>query len=180
VEAYKTGLVASPELADLIDREAKALMGRDLPLLSKVVALSAQTKADVVSQDFREAGLRRILNFGHTLGHAVEGFHRFRISHGQAVAVGLAVATCISRARGMISEDLEKRILKTVRLIAPGRVEIPPVNEAWEIMRQDKKIRGRRLVFVLLEAPGKAVCVDDVLQKDLADAVTRLKERRVG
>jgi 3-dehydroquinate synthetase len=47
-------------------------------------------------------------------------------------------------------------------------------------MRQDKKIRGRRLVFVLLEAPGKAVCVDDVLQKDLADAVTRLKERRVG
>jgi 3-dehydroquinate synthetase len=80
----------------------------------------------------------------------------------------------------MISEDLEKRILKTVRLIAPGRVEIPPVNEAWEIMRQDKKIRGRRLVFVLLEAPGKAVCVDDVLQKDLADAVTRLKERRVG
>ncbi len=119
VEAYKAGLVASPELAELVDLQTDALLAGDQPLLGQVVSLSAETKADVVSRDFRESGLRRILNFGHTFGHAVEGFHRFKVSHGDSVALGMIVATLLSESRGLISRDTAERIVRTVRRISP-------------------------------------------------------------
>ncbi len=176
VEAYKTGLVASPELAELVDLQTDALLAGDLPLLGQVVSLSAETKADVVSRDFRESGLRRILNFGHTFGHAVEGYHRFKVSHGDSVALGMIVATLLSEARGLISRETTERIVRTVRRISPRRVTCPSVEAAWEIMLQDKKIRRGRMVFVLLEDVGRPVCVEDVSQEDLAAAVARLDD----
>lgn len=176
VEAYKTGLIAAPELADLIHHEAQALLAGDLPLLARLVHMSARTKGEVVTSDFRESGLRRILNFGHTFGHAVEGWHRFRVSHGQAVAVGMIVAAGISRARGLIDDDLFDLITGTVRRISPQRVQCPPADEAWEIMLHDKKIERGRLVFVLLEEVGRAVCVDDVSQSELKTVLEQIRE----
>ncbi len=176
VEAYKTGLIAAPELADLIHSEPHALLAGDLLLLAKVVRLSASTKGDVVNQDFRESGLRRILNFGHTFGHAVEGWHHFRVSHGQAVAVGMIVAAGISRARGLIGYDLFDLIAGTVRLITPQRVQCPPADEAWEIMRHDKKILRGRLIFVLLEGVGRTICVDDVSKTELESVLEQIRE----
>ncbi len=180
VEAYKTGLVALPDLAELIQLETKRLRARDLPLLAEVAALSAEAKADVVAEDFREAGKRRILNFGHTFGHAAESFHRFKISHGQAVALGMRVATRLSRARGFISEQTAASIESTLRLISPYRVKCPPLEESWEIMRHDKKIRGGRIVFVLLKAIARAVCVDDVSREELAAVLSRIEEESDG
>lgn len=176
VEAYKTGLVALPELAHLVEREAAVLLSRDQPLLAEVVGLSAQAKADVVSRDFRESGLRRILNFGHTFGHAVEGYHRFRISHGRSVAVGMIVATLISQSRRLIPEDLAGTIIRTIRRIESCDVELPPIDAAWDIMLHDKKIRLGRMVFVLLEGVGQPICVEDVTKEELAEAVGRLGE----
>lgn len=178
VEAYKTGLVARPELAELVERHAEALLSGDLPLLGKVVSLSAGTKADVVSRDFRESGLRRILNFGHTFGHAVEGFHRYKVSHGDSVALGMIVATLMSESRNLISGEDSQRIVNTVRRISPRSVACPPVEAAWEIMLQDKKIRRGQMVFVLLEGIGKPLCVEDVSQKELTSALARLDETR--
>ena len=180
VEAYKTGLVASHELAELIDSESEALTAGDLPLLAEVVAQSSRTKGHVVSSDFREHGLRRILNFGHTFGHAVEGWHRFKISHGQAVALGMRVATRISRVRGLITDKLVERIFSTLQHISPRHVVAPPIDEAWEIMKHDKKIRGGQLVFVLLEAVGQPVCVDNVSKEEVAEALRSLEERHSG
>jgi shikimate kinase / 3-dehydroquinate synthase len=176
VEAYKTGLVALPELSLLIEREAPVMLSRDQPLLARVVALSAQAKADVVSRDFRESGLRRILNFGHTFGHAVEGYHRFRISHGQSVAVGMIVATLLSLTRGLISPDSAEAIIRTVRRIASCNVALPSVDAAWDIMLHDKKIRRGKMVFVLLEGVGRPVCVEDVTKEELGQAVARFVE----
>lgn len=176
VEAYKTGLVHAPELADLIEREASALVAGDQPLLAEVCVRSARTKADVVSGDFRESGLRRILNFGHTFGHAVEGFHRFKVGHGRAVGLGMVVAARLSEARNLIPRGVAERIVSTVRRISPYKVACPPVKEAWEIMLHDKKIRGGRMVFVLLEGVGKPVCVEDVSSDELAAAVARTEE----
>jgi shikimate kinase / 3-dehydroquinate synthase len=176
VEAYKTGLVACPELAELVDGHAGELLAGDLPLLGQVVSLSAGTKADVVSRDFRESGLRRILNFGHTFGHAVEGYHRYKVSHGDSVALGMIVATLVSEARGLISRETRESIVRTIRRISPRQVACPPLAEAWEIMLQDKKIRRGRMVFVLLQGIGTPVCVEDVSQDELSAALSRLAD----
>jgi shikimate kinase / 3-dehydroquinate synthase len=180
VEAYKTGLVACSELAELVESESRALLGGDQPLLGEVVALSARTKAEVVSEDFREGGRRRILNFGHTFGHAVEGFHSFKVSHGQAVALGMAAAVQISQSRGLIERDTAERIQSTISKISPYRVAPPSATDAWEIMLQDKKIRRGRMVFVLLEGIGKPVCVEDVTQDELAASIRRIEEESNG
>jgi shikimate kinase / 3-dehydroquinate synthase len=180
VEAYKTGLVASHELAELIDVESGTLMAGDVPMLAQVVARSARTKGHVVSGDFREHGLRRILNFGHTFGHAVEGWHGFKISHAQAVALGMRVATQISRVRGLITDKLVERIFSTLQRISPRQVVTPPIDEAWEIMKHDKKIRGGRLVFVLLEGVGQPVCVENVSKEEVAGALRSIEERHGG
>ncbi|MEJ2718614.1 MAG: 3-dehydroquinate synthase [Deltaproteobacteria bacterium] len=180
VEAYKTGLVASPTLASLIERETRNLRSGDLQLLAEVASLSARSKAHVVAQDFREAGRRRILNFGHTFGHAVEAFHRFRISHGQSVALGMIAATRLSEARGLLSSDAAERIISTTREISPYDVAPPPPDEAWEQMRHDKKIKGGKMVFVLIEGIGQAVCVDDVSRQEVAAAFRRIEEKSDG
>jgi 3-dehydroquinate synthase len=180
IEAYKTGLVSSPPLAALVERETRNLRSGEMPLLAELTGLSARTKADVVAQDFREAGRRRILNFGHTFGHAVEAFHRFRISHGQSVALGMLVATRLSESRGLLSGDVAELIVSTIRQISPYAVELPPPEEAWEHMRHDKKIKDGKMVFVLLEGVGQAVCVDDVSPQELTAALQRIEEKFDG
>lgn len=178
IEAYKTGLVHSAELAELVETSFAPLLGGDLPLLAEVVRLSARAKADVVSQDFRESGFRRILNFGHTYGHAVEGLANFKVSHGQAVAVGMLVATEISRARGLLPEGLSETITATVKALCPIRSPLPSIKEAWEIMTHDKKVRQGRLVFVLLQGRGDPLCVDDVTPDEVAAAVKRVQDHQ--
>ena len=180
VEAYKTGLVACPELAQLVQREYKPLLSGDLPLLAEVVGLSARTKAEVVAKDFRESGLRRILNLGHTFGHGVEGAHKFKVSHGQAVALGMRVAVELSRSRGLIGDEDADKMQATLRAISPYRIEIPSLDEAWEIMTHDKKIRGGRMIFVLLKAVGEAVCVNDVSRKEVAMVLKVLEAKKDG
>ncbi|MEW6352652.1 MAG: bifunctional shikimate kinase/3-dehydroquinate synthase [Thermodesulfobacteriota bacterium] len=174
IEAYKTGLVASAELAELVEGEAQALLAGDQPLLAEVADMAARTKAGVVSNDFRESGLRRILNFGHTYGHGVEGACGFGISHGQSVAEGMKVAAELSAARGLIPHELAARIAATVAVLSPEDLDRPRFDDVWEIMRHDKKIKAGKLVFVLLEGLGRPICVDDVSRDELRDVVDRV------
>ncbi|MBU2549869.1 MAG: bifunctional shikimate kinase/3-dehydroquinate synthase [Proteobacteria bacterium] len=175
VEAYKTGLVAAPELAGLIESNAGPLLAGDTASLLRVAASSARAKGDVVARDFREGGWRGILNFGHTFGHAVEGWGQYRVSHGRAVAQGMILALALSRDRGLLDRGNHDRMSETVRRIMPGRVEWPPLEEAWEIMSHDKKVRQGRLVFALLEGPGRPVLVNDVTRDELCRAVASVE-----
>lgn len=174
VEAYKTGLAASPKLVAFVEEELPALLAKDLPAFAELVGLSAKAKADVISGDFEEKGLRRILNFGHTFGHAIEGWGRFRITHGEAVAAGMIVAARLSSMRGLLPEDLEHRISSTVRKIVPRFVECPSPQQAWDIMENDKKVQRGKVVFVLLKGLGEPICVDDVSMAELSRAVLAL------
>jgi len=179
VEAYKTGLAADPDLARLIGGRLRALLAGDLPALMEVVRLSARAKAAVVKEDFRESGRRKILNLGHTFGHAVESWHRFRVGHGRAVAVGLLAALALSQGRGLLSPEEAEELSRPVRRLWPGRLELPPLGEAWELMSQDKKIASGRLIFVLLKAPGEPVLVDDLGPEELGRALAWV-DGRVG
>ena len=162
VEAYKTGLVKSPELAVLIQENLKHFLAGDLFYMAQAAKLSALCKTEVVKADFKEMGVRRILNLGHTYGHALEGFNRYRVSHGRSVAAGIMVDAAISAKRGLITEQLYKRIADTMRPLAPRPPAWPTAEDAWELMQNDKKNQNRRILFILLEGLGKAAWVDDV------------------
>lgn len=175
IEAYKTGLVAAPDLAELVRREKAALLEGDTPLSGRVAYRSAEVKAEVVSDDFRENGRRAILNLGHTYGHAVEAFHDYKISHGQAVAAGLLVAVELSRLRGLLNRAVAADIAKTARCLA--RIPAAPdFEKAWELMGHDKKIKAGKPVFVLLEGVGRPKLVHDVTKEELAKAAKVLEE----
>jgi shikimate kinase/3-dehydroquinate synthase len=173
VEAYKTGLALRPELAAFIESHLPPLLAGDLPAVAAVARACAEAKGEVVTVDFRERGLRRVLNLGHTYGHAVESWHHYRVSHGQSVAVGLQVAAELSRGRGLIDDALADRVLRTVRGLTRRRLDLPSAAQAWPIMLNDKKANAGRITFVLLTGLGSHACVDDVTPAELDTALGR-------
>ena len=175
VEAYKTGLIYNSRIAALIENHYRELLDGDLPLLKAVAALSAKTKAEIVSSDFREFGLRAILNFGHTYGHAVEGAYDYSISHGKSIALGMIVALHISMRRGLLDRERALTMCNTIRAIAGKLPEFPDHEVAMRVMAHDKKIRSGRLIFVLLKARGETVMADDVTSDEILEAVTEIK-----
>jgi shikimate kinase / 3-dehydroquinate synthase len=176
VEAYKTGLMASPQLVEHVSRGLAALLEGDLPALHELVGLCAEAKARLVSEDFREGGVRRILNFGHTFGHALEGQRRFRLTHGQAVGSGMIVAARISRNRGLLSSGQAEQITATIRRLVSPPAPCPDVEEIWTRMQNDKKVSGGRIVFALLRGVGDPVIAEDVSKEEMAAAMGALRE----
>jgi shikimate kinase/3-dehydroquinate synthase len=173
VEAYKTALLSGEDLTAQLESDLTRLLAGDLPGLAETAWASAKVKAEVVRDDFREEDRRRVLNLGHTLGHALEGVSRFRLSHGQAVALGLMVAVELSRGRGLLDDETADRILKTLSRLAPRRTAWPSAEQAWELMALDKKNRGGRVCFILLAGVGRPLIVDDVTVLELAAAMSR-------
>ncbi len=175
-EAYKTGLVADPELARLCEQDMDLLLGGEVLGLAAVVRRSVRAKAGVVGQDFREGGRRAILNLGHTYGHALEGWHRYRLGHGQAVAAGLLVAAALSAGRKLLPREQAARIYRTVKPLLPASLAWTPAEEAWERMLDDKKNIKGKVRFVLLKQVGQPVVVDDVTPAELAAALAQAQE----
>lgn len=174
-EVAKCGVIADRALFQFLERRLPALLRRDARALGRAVFSAARVKARIVSRDEREAGLRRLLNFGHTLGHALEaatGYRRFR--HGEAVGWGMLAATEIARRLGRITGLEAARIAGLVRRIGPlpPLPPIPPARLA-ALLRGDKKARAGRVRFVLPRRIGRVEVCDDVppplLRRVLAD-----------
>jgi len=171
MEAYKTGLIKDADFADYIEKHYQSCFAKDTIVLKYVATRSAELKGEVVSVDFKESGLRAILNFGHTYGHAVEGWHKYKVSHGAAVALGMAVAIEISVNRNLISRDLGDGLVSTIKQMSLVWPEHPPFEDAVRIMKNDKKIRDDKLIFVLLEGVGMPVIIDDLSTEELKSAI---------
>lgn len=158
-EVIKTALVGDPELFALLEKEGSALEDPRHSLLETVIARAAGVKCRVVSQDEQEAGLRRILNFGHTLGHAVEAASGYAVSHGRAVAAGMAVALRLSSRWGGLPWGETARALALTEAFGLP-VEIPGSLDTDAIMGaldKDKKIQAGVCHFVLLAEIGRPV-----------------------
>jgi 3-dehydroquinate synthase len=159
-EVVKYGVIADAALFGRLERDAGRLMKRDPDVIEEVVARCCAIKADVVSRDERESGPRAILNFGHTLGHAVERVTDYGMFlHGEAVAIGMAFSSRLSvGVTGLAGEDAE-RIVKL--LGAFGLPVRPPAGLDWKALRAgmgtDKKTLGGTPRFVLADRIGKAV-----------------------
>jgi 3-dehydroquinate synthetase len=161
-------------LAGLIENNLPQLMRGEVLGLAEVVKLAAQAKAEVVNEDFRESGRRRILNLGHTYGHALESHNRYRVGHGRAVAAGMQVAVELSRARGLLGAADAERMQGVLMPLAKGKLSWPSAEEAWPLMLNDKKNQGGIVMFVLLSGVGQPLVVSDLAPHELQAALDRI------
>src|SRR3984957_10204791 len=156
-EVVKYGVIADPELFEFLERRMLALLRGAAAALSWVIARSIRIKAHVVAKDEREGGLRHILNFGHTLGHALEAATRYRrFLHGEAIAWGMLAATLFGLATGRLREGEAMRMMRLVGSVGP----VPSLAgiraaQLRSILAGDKKARGGRVLWVLPRRVGK-------------------------
>jgi 3-dehydroquinate synthase len=175
-EVVKYGIIASRSLFELLVTDTKAVLARTPSVLGPAIVESCRIKADVVSKDERESGLRRILNFGHTIGHALEaitGYRRFR--HGEAIAHGMLGAADLSAARGALPPDDRQAIAELIAKLGPlPAVQDLSIDEAMAAVRRDKKVLHGTLHFVLATGIGATETVADVSEDELRGALGRL------
>lgn len=157
-EVIKYGPIADMAFFDWIEAELPALLARERSALAHAVQRSCEIKAWVVGQDERESGLRAILNFGHTFGHAIEaGLGYGRWLHGEAVGCGMVLAGALSAELGLVTPDFVQRLTRLVeRAGLPIRAPRMPGERWLELMRVDKKAEAGQIRFVVIEAPGRA------------------------
>jgi 3-dehydroquinate synthase len=155
-EAVKHGVIADAAYFEFLEQEHAAILAKDPAALGRVVGRSVEIKAAVVMEDEREAGRRAILNFGHTVGHAIEATSKFELLHGEAVAIGMAIEARLAESLGIAPKGTADRI---VRLLERFRlpVERPDgasIDDLLEVMRGDKKVREGKVRFALPKQIG--------------------------
>jgi 3-dehydroquinate synthase len=157
-EIIKHAAILGPSLFELLEDKIEAVMGLDETLLIEVVRQNCAIKAAVVCEDERESGYRAVLNFGHTVGHAIEMLTEYRgPSHGEAVAIGMAFAARLSRARGFCSAAVANRIIALLqRAGLPTEISKELVGPHLALaIEADKKVSGDKVKFVCIEDIGR-------------------------
>ncbi|CAN5190953.1 3-dehydroquinate synthase [soil metagenome] len=155
-EVVKCGFIGEPEILDIIERDVDVATNSASDEFRRMVELSIGLKARVVGHDFKENGLREILNYGHTLGHAVEYAERFQWRHGAAVAIGMVYAAELARLTGRLPDavvDRHRSILTSLQL--PISYPAGRWQTLLSVMKRDKKARGSLLRFIVLDDVAK-------------------------
>jgi 3-dehydroquinate synthase len=180
-ESIKAGVIRDARLFRFMEHNSAAILKRDNKALEYVISASIKMKANVVGIDERESGLRMILNFGHTVGHAIEAATHYRkLLHGEAIAWGMLAALHLGRLRGSISSAQADRVEHTILAYGP----LPSFKAKAEILLEaasrDKKNRAGLRRFVLPEGIGSADVVENVTDTELGSAIdwmlTRVRE----
>ena len=165
-EVVKHAVIRDAELFGHLEAELPKYAERSAsaPAWVALIAANCRIKAEVVAKDERESGLREILNYGHTTGHAVEAIGRYeRYRHGEAVLFGMRVAGSLARHRGMWAADAERRQQRLIDVLSvAGSPTDMPLDLVWQYMGSDKKARAGAIRFVLPRRIGEATVVSDV------------------
>jgi len=177
-EVIKYGPIADMELLDWLELNVDALRSRDPSALAHAVRRSCEIKASVVGQDEREAGLRAILNFGHTFGHAIEaGMGYGAWLHGEAVGCGMVMAAMLSQRLGLVDHAFVQRLKDLIAraglpVTGPQLDAKDNAGRYLELMRVDKKAEAGEIRFVVIDAPGRAGVrgAPDALVREVIDA----------
>ncbi|MGI8415948.1 MAG: 3-dehydroquinate synthase family protein, partial [Nakamurella sp.] len=155
-EVIKCGFIADPAILQLIEADPAAALDPAGVVLPELVDRAVRVKAEVVAADLRESDLREILNYGHTLAHAIEKREQFGWRHGEAVSVGMVFAAELARAAGRLDDatvDRHRAVLESVGL--PTSYDADAFDELVESMGSDKKTRSGTLRFVVLDGLAK-------------------------
>ena len=161
-EVIKYGVIADRELFDYLDKNREKVLGLEPGPLAHVVRRCCEIKAGVVSKDEREGGLRAILNFGHTVGHAVETAENYTRRHGEAVAIGMVYASRLAHRTGLCDASVPERVEKLITSYGlPANLSAlsrkPSVAELINAMQVDKKAEGGKVRFVLPKEIGEVI-----------------------
>ncbi|HEX5101917.1 MAG TPA: 3-dehydroquinate synthase, partial [Polyangiaceae bacterium] len=161
-EVVKTALIGDAGLFELLEREEAAVRARDRDLVAELVRRSVRVKARIVGLDERESGLRAVLNLGHTVGHALEAQAGFeRLTHGEAVSLGLVAALQIGEKLGSTPAALRERTVRLLRALSlPWDLSREPLGDAAKLITLDKKRAGSRLKFVVARDLGRVETTD--------------------
>ncbi|EYC52287.1 3-dehydroquinate synthase [Hylemonella gracilis str. Niagara R] len=177
-EVIKYGPIFDMALLDWLEQHIDALRALDTAALAHAVRRSCEIKAEVVGQDERESGLRAILNFGHTFGHAIEaGLGYGAWLHGEAVGCGMVLAATLSQRLGLVDAAFVARLKRLIEraglpVVAPVLDPNDNAGRYLDLMRLDKKAEAGEIKFVLIERPGQAVVrgAPDALVREVIDA----------
>jgi 3-dehydroquinate synthase len=175
-EVIKHALIMSPDLLELLEAHCEEMLTLEPRLTAEAIARSAAIKAEVVSEDEKERGRRTILNYGHTIGHALEAATGYeRLLHGEAVAIGMMGAAMLSQRLGLLPQETVEQQRALIRKFSlptncPG-VDMAGVLKAIEL---DKKIEERAVRWVLLKGVGEVVIRDDVPQEIITGVIEEL------
>ncbi len=175
-EVIKYGMIASRDLFDRVVRDTKVIFAREPEVLLPAVVESCRIKADVVSKDERESDLRRTLNYGHTVGHALEAVTKYRrFRHGEAIAYGMLAAADLAVVRGALADRERQALSKLIAQLGP----LPPIvdlriGDVMDAIRRDKKVIAGKLHFVIAIQIGATMTIDDVTEMELREVLERL------
>jgi len=168
-EVIKYGVIYDRTFFEFLENRRQDILALELPVLEEVIATCCAIKADVVEKDERETDLRRILNYGHTIGHAIEAASGYSLAHGSAVAIGMVAAAELAVLKGILPADEKLRIEKLISdfglpVKIPGELDRQEITDYLKI---DKKTVGGRVFFVLPTTIGKVIITDEVDEKHI-------------
>ena len=176
-EVIKHSLISAKEYFEYLEQNVEKVQTLDSPTISKIIYDSVEFKVKIVQEDEKEAGIRKILNFGHTIGHALEEVVGYdKISHGFAVSIGMNAACYISNRRGYISDPQFQRIQSLLRLyklpLTLSDLKLTgDVEHIFNFLGNDKKNQNGKIIFILLKTIGSATICDDLTQKEIKEAI---------
>lgn len=151
-EVVKYGFIADPTILELIESDVETATNPSSDVFQEIIERSIAIKARVVGQDFKESGLREILNYGHTLGHAIEHAERYKWRHGAAISIGMVFVAELARLAGRLSDQVVDRHRSILKLLGlPVSYPAGKWNQLLETMQRDKKSRAGILRFVVLD-----------------------------
>ncbi|WP_446745827.1 3-dehydroquinate synthase [Silvibacterium acidisoli] len=169
-ESIKAGIIRDAGLFRFLEKNHEAVLGGDAAM-ERVISASIKMKAEVVGIDERESGLRMILNYGHTIGHAIEAATQYKkMLHGEAVGWGMLAATEISRRRGLLTDKDAGRIVDVIHAYGPLPRFRTSVAALLDAAGRDKKNKAGLRRFVLADGIGKAVVVENVTEAEMTGA----------
>jgi len=166
-EALKGGVLGDASLFEMFETKRDAIVARDAAVIDELILRAIRVKADIVSADEKEADVRRLLNYGHTIGHGIEAALRYeRLTHGEAVAWGMIAANAVAVRRGVLDDAIRRRIDAAVRAWRPTPLPSLSAEDVLSATEHDKKNTGSERVMVLPRRIGEcvvtAVTDDDV------------------
>lgn len=173
-EVMKHALIRDRDYYDFLIREREGILLRDEEILAEAVYRSDRIKKEIVEEDPREEGIRRLLNFGHTLGHAIESCSDFQYSHGQCVAFGSLLAERISAA---LSPEEERELMDWMEAVGLSvKLRRMDIGEILSSVKKDKKMDGGRIRFILLRRIGEAYIENGLSEERMREALLSLME----
>jgi 3-dehydroquinate synthase len=174
-EVVKCGFIVDAQILDLLKGKNLSAIRSDVALVQDLITRSVAVKAHVVANDFKESFGREVLNYGHTLGHAIEIHSKYSLRHGEAVSIGLVFAAQLAGVKGLLDSETiaaHEQILNGIGL--PTKYPSDSWQHLYPLLALDKKSRGHQLRFVALSGVGKTLRIEDANESELRTAYERI------